>query len=90
MKYVIQLISHQTGYRSEPILNTYTGFAEALKESEVDVKDFVLIVGAHDPDATDSQLELATSPLFTVGTFLKTTYPELTEEIEQKEEAENG
>ena len=85
MKYVIQMICHKHGYRSEPFIATQIQLFELLKDSEnVDRSDYILTVGYIKPSdqgaIEEEGLQISGNPLITVQTFLEMFDAELAAE----------
>lgn len=73
MKNVVQMVSCQTGARSEEFIVEPKEFAELLRKNEVPETDYILVVAVV---GEENQLEICKTPLFTVESFLKNFYPE--------------
>jgi len=79
MKYVIQLVSHQSGERSRHITTTQEKLAKVLrknvKEKKVPAEDFILVIASVDEDNPE-QMDLMSTPMHTIESLLKANYPE--------------
>jgi len=68
--FMIQIINHQSGYRSEPFLSTWEGLRKVLKDSAENDgpvgKDYILLVAV----MRDDETIIPQAPLITVDTFM--------------------
>lgn len=71
-QYIIQFVSRETGYRTQPLAMTRQELKANLDKYELPAQDYILVVAKVDPNSEENQLELVHSPLFTVQTFLDT------------------
>jgi len=68
-KFVIQIINHQNGNRSEPFEAGWDELAESLKKAEeIDNDNYLLLVAVVDPE--NEKMRIPKSPLITIATFL--------------------
>ncbi|AXL14436.1 hypothetical protein [Microviridae sp.] len=73
-RFVFQFIDKETGHRSEPFLSDWTELKKILelREEQENAKptdeDYILLVAVMDKQQT----HIPTSPLLTVGSYLKT------------------
>ena len=85
MKFVLQLIQHQTGQRSEPFIATQEELVKVLEEyEEKDPQDFILTVGYIKDE--ESGMMISGNPLITIQTFLATFSPEAIQALLDKQD----
>jgi len=70
-RFMIQIINHENGYRSEPFLSDWDGLRKSLKEAEENDgpkgKDYILLVAV----LRDEETIIPQAPLITVDTFME-------------------
>ena len=71
-KFVFQLISHETGHRSEAFIGTWDDVAKSIEENEqTDSDDFLLVVATVNPE-DENDFAIPQIPLIKISTFAKT------------------
>lgn len=72
MKFLYQLIDHETGSRSKPFMGDWDEMAQAFKEhkEKIDSEDYILLVATINEDSPEEQMQIPTAPIITVQTFL--------------------
>jgi len=81
--FMIQMIDHKTGARTEPVVTTAKKFADALQTTIAEKGDesvfdnYILMVGT----VADKQLNVGRFPLHTVKTFLSLALEEHPENV---------
>lgn len=71
MKYMIQLINHENGERTQPVAVSLEEFKRVLRDAELNedqMKDYVLLVGSIDDD---NNMNVIGTPIFTVKSLLE-------------------
>ena len=69
-RFMIQIINHENGYRSEPFLTDWDGLRTALKASEENgptEDDYILLVAV----MRDEETIIPQAPLITIKSFLE-------------------
>lgn len=69
MKYVVQLINHEDGTRTEPFVTEVKKLVETLMESTLPRENIILCVG-YIPD-DDNEMQISGNPLMTIKSFLE-------------------
>lgn len=72
-RFVYQIINAENGNRSKPFEGSWDQIAEVMNKNResIQMKDYVLLVAAIDPESDDKQLVIPQSPLITIGAFLE-------------------
>ena len=82
MRYVIQIIDHTNGQRTEPFVTDTKALVETLLKASLPKENLILCVGYIPED--DHEMQISGNPLMTIETFLKANNiiedAELTEE----------
>lgn len=69
MKYVVQIIDHTNGQRSEPFITETKRFVEQLLESTLPRENLILCVGYVPED--NKEMQISGNPLMTIKSFLE-------------------
>lgn len=69
MKYVIQLINHEDGTRTEPFVVEIKDLVQNLLKSTLPRENLILCVG-YVPEE-NNEMQISGNPLMTIDTFLK-------------------
>lgn len=70
MKYVVQIIDHTNGQRSEPFITETKQFVQQLLDSTLPRENLILCVG-YVPESDTPEMQISGNPLMTIDTFLK-------------------
>lgn len=76
MRFIVQLINHNTGARSVEFMTDANQLATILREAEgLDHQDHILVLASINPDAQDAenQLQFMYNPIVTIESFLAAT-----------------
>ena len=82
MKYVVQIVDHTNGQRTEPFVTETKSLVETLLESTLPRENLILCVG-YIPEE-DNEMQISGNPLMTIDTFLKAN--NIIEDVELTEE----
>lgn len=70
MKYVIQVIDHTNGNRSEPFMTDTKSLVESLLATTLPRENLLLCIG-YVPDDDTKEMQISGNPLMTIDSFLK-------------------
>lgn len=75
MQFIVQLVNHQTGQRSEEFITTAPDLARILRDQEeLDQEDHILVLASVDKTAEEQhQLQFTRTPIMSIESFLAAT-----------------
>lgn len=69
MKYVVQIVDHTNGQRTEPFVTETRSLVKTLMECTLPRENLILCVGYIPED--NHEMQISGNPLMTIDTFLK-------------------